>query len=86
MRQHWIYGAAIAASAVLLQACTTPAEAPKKAAAPASAAPAGAPTAEIEKYRAMIADGNPADLYEMAGEELWKKKMGPKNAVLRNAI
>ena len=30
----------------------------------------------------MIADGNPADLYEMAGEELWKKKMGPKNASL----
>jgi len=48
MRQHWIYGAAIAATAVLLQACTTPAEAPKKAAAPvpaAPAAPAGAPTA-----------------------------------------
>jgi sulfur-oxidizing protein SoxA len=70
---------------VLLQACTTPAEAPKKAAAPvpaAPAAPAGAPTAEIEKYRAMIADGNPSDLYEMAGEELWKKKMGPKNASL----
>ncbi len=65
MRQHWIYGAAIAASAVLLQACTTPAEAPKKAAAPVPAAPAtpaGAPTAEIEKYRAMIADGNPSDL------------------------
>lgn len=41
-----------------------------------------APTAEIEKYRAMIADGNPSDLYEMAGEELWKKKMGPKNASL----
>jgi len=89
MRQHWIYGAAIAATAVLLQACTTPAEAPKKAAAPAPAptapapsAPAGAPTAEIEKYRAMIADGNPSDLYEMAGEELWKKKMGPKNASL----
>jgi sulfur-oxidizing protein SoxA len=30
----------------------------------------------------MIADGNPSDLYEMAGEELWKKKMGPKNASL----
>jgi sulfur-oxidizing protein SoxA len=31
----------------------------------------------------MIADGNPADLYEMAGEELWKKPMGPKNATLQ---
>jgi len=87
MRQHWTRGALIVSSLFVLQACTTP-EPPKKAAsAPApqaatSAAPAGAPTAEIEKYRAMIADGNPSDLYEMAGEELWKKAMGPKNATL----
>ena len=85
MRQHWTRGALIVSSLFVLQACTTP-EPPKKAAAPApasqAAAPAGAPTAEIEKYRAMIADGNPSDLYEMAGEELWKKAMGPKNATL----
>ncbi len=84
MRQHWTRGALLVSALFVLQACTTP-EPPKKAAAPAApqaAAPAGAPTAEIEKYRAMIADGNPADLYEMAGEELWKKKMGPKNASL----
>jgi sulfur-oxidizing protein SoxA len=80
MRQHWTRGALIVSSLFVLQACTTP-EPPKKAADPA-AAPAAAPTAEIEKYRAMIADGNPSDLYEMAGEELWKKKMGPKNASL----
>ena len=36
----------------------------------------------IAKYREMIADGNPAELYEAAGEELWKKPMGPKNATL----
>ena len=41
-----------------------------------------APTDGIEKYRAMIADGNPADLYEAAGEDLWKKSMGPKNTSL----
>ncbi len=83
MRQHWTRGALIVSSLFVLQACTTP-EPPKKAAAPAptQSAPAAAPTAEIEKYRAMIADGNPSDLYEMAGEELWKKKMGPKNASL----
>ena len=73
MRQHWTRGALIVSSLFVLQACTTP-EPPKKAAAsapaPQAAAPAGAPTAEIEKYRAMIADGNPSDLYEMAGEEL----------------
>ena len=83
MRQHWTRGALIVSSLFALQACTTP-EPPKKAAAPAptQSAPAAAPTAEIEKYRAMIADGNPSDLYEMAGEELWTKKMGPKNASL----
>ncbi len=88
MRQHWTRGALIVSSLFVLQACTTP-EPPKKAAAPAptqSAAPAGAPTAEIEKYRAMIADGNPSDLYEMAGEELWKKKWVPKMPVLKSVI
>jgi sulfur-oxidizing protein SoxA len=37
----------------------------------------------IEEYRAMLADGNPADLFEMKGEELWAKKRGPKNASLQ---
>ena len=36
----------------------------------------------IAEYRAMLADGNPAELYEAKGEELWKKKRGPKNASL----
>ncbi|MBC5783845.1 sulfur oxidation c-type cytochrome SoxA [Ramlibacter sp. USB13] len=39
-------------------------------------------TQAIDEYRAMLADGNPADLFEMKGEELWKKKRGPKNASL----
>jgi sulfur-oxidizing protein SoxA len=30
----------------------------------------------------MLADGNPAELFEAKGEELWKKKRGPKNASL----
>jgi len=37
---------------------------------------------EIERYRQMIADGNPAELLEMRGEELWKQKRGQKNATL----
>ena len=37
---------------------------------------------DIAKYREMIAEGNPSELYEMAGEELWKKPGGPKNASL----
>jgi sulfur-oxidizing protein SoxA len=36
----------------------------------------------IDEYRAMLADGNPAELFEMKGEELWKHKRGPKNASL----
>jgi sulfur-oxidizing protein SoxA len=42
----------------------------------------GSTVDEIERYRQMIADGNPAELYEAEGEELWKKKAGPKNASL----
>lgn len=37
---------------------------------------------QLQEYRAMLADGNPAELYEMEGEELWVKAMGPKNASL----
>ena len=37
----------------------------------------------IAEYRAMLADGNPAELFEMKGEELWTKKRGPKNASLQ---
>src|SRR5690606_19937112 len=38
--------------------------------------------AAIEEYREMLADGNPAELYELRGEELWTTKRGPKNASL----
>ena len=39
-------------------------------------------TQAIEEYRAMLADGNPADLFEAKGEALWKQARGPKNATL----
>ncbi len=38
--------------------------------------------AEIERYRQMLQDGNPADLTVMRGESLWKQKRGPKNISL----
>ena len=38
---------------------------------------------EIAKYRAMLADGNPAELWEAKGEALWKQARGPKNASLQ---
>jgi sulfur-oxidizing protein SoxA len=37
---------------------------------------------EIERYRQLLAEGNPADLFEARGEELWKTPLGPKNASL----
>lgn len=37
---------------------------------------------EIARYRQLLADGNPAELWEMRGEELWKKKDGPKQVSL----
>ena len=39
-------------------------------------------TDAIAEYRAMLADGNPAELFEARGEDLWKMKRGPKNASL----
>src|SRR6188768_2316534 len=37
---------------------------------------------EIERYRAALGDGNPAELWEARGEDLWKQKRGPKNVSL----
>jgi sulfur-oxidizing protein SoxA len=39
-------------------------------------------TEEIERYRAALSDGNPAELWEARGEDLWKQKRGPKSASL----
>jgi sulfur-oxidizing protein SoxA len=36
----------------------------------------------IAKFREMLADGNPAELFEAKGEGLWTQKRGPKNASL----
>lgn len=36
----------------------------------------------IAKYREMLQDGNPAELFEVKGEDLWKQARGPKNASL----
>ncbi|MFW7341965.1 sulfur oxidation c-type cytochrome SoxA [Pollutimonas sp. H1-120] len=40
-------------------------------------------SAGIEQYREMLGEGgNPAELIEMTGEELWAEKRGPKSASL----
>ena len=36
----------------------------------------------IAEYRKMLEDGNPAELFEAKGENLWKQKRGPKSASL----
>lgn len=64
---HAIATAAVAAFA----AVAAPAQAQSKSTADS-----------IAEYREMLADGNPAELYEAKGAELWKKKRGPKNASL----
>jgi sulfur-oxidizing protein SoxA len=56
---------------------------------PLAAALAGAAWAQdksaadgIAEYRKMLEDGNPADLFELKGESLWKEARGPKKATL----
>lgn len=61
------------------------AAAPKKAAAQtkkAASAPKSAISAEFEKFREVMEEASPAELFEAKGEELWKMKRGPKNASL----
>jgi sulfur-oxidizing protein SoxA len=47
-------------------------------------APAAAQDAkkEIARYQRMIAEGSPVELFELQGEELWKKPQGPRNVSL----
>jgi sulfur-oxidizing protein SoxA len=37
---------------------------------------------EIQRYRQMVAEGNPAELFELEGETLWKKPQGPSKVSL----
>jgi sulfur-oxidizing protein SoxA len=65
----------------------TPAKKPAtKPVAKAAAAPAAeekdAATLEFEKFRAEMEESNPAELFEMKGQEQWKSKRGPKNVSL----
>ena len=42
----------------------------------------GSTADEIAKYREALQQGNPAELWEARGEDLWKQKRGPKSASL----
>ena len=37
---------------------------------------------EIERYQRMVAEDSPVELFEVGGEELWKKPAGPRKASL----
>ena len=52
------------------------------AAAPCAMAQQKSAAEGIAEYRKMLEDGNPAELFEAKGEDLWKKMRGPKNASL----
>ena len=53
------------------------------AVAAAAAAQAPDPTAaEFDKFRVVLEQDNPAELFEVKGEELWRARRGPKNASL----
>jgi sulfur-oxidizing protein SoxA len=43
-----------------------------------AAAAQGSASDEIAKYRAALQDGNPAELWEARGENLWKQPRGPR--------
>ncbi|NRF72340.1 sulfur oxidation c-type cytochrome SoxA [Aquincola sp. S2] len=62
--------------AALTAALAVKAQTPAPAAKPKTSAEA------IAEYRAMLAEGNPAELFEAKGEALWKTPRGPKNATL----
>ena len=48
----------------------------------ASAAAAQDAKREIQRYQQMIAEGSPVELFELGGEELWRKPQGPRNVSL----
>ena len=43
---------------------------------------ASAQQSQFAEYQKMTAEGSPVELFELVGEELWKKPQGPKNASL----
>jgi sulfur-oxidizing protein SoxA len=73
-RPHPFRAAALALPAALTLSLPAQAQQP--------AAPAAAKPDPLAEYRAMLAEGNPADLFEARGENLWKAKRGPKSASL----
>ncbi len=49
---------------------------------PGAVAPQESATEAVARYRELLQDGNPADLWETRGEALWHEKRGPRAASL----
>lgn len=65
-------------AAVMSAAFAVHAQQPAKKAAPP--AKKGGITAEFEKFREVLEEDNPAELFEAKGEDIWKNKKGPNGA------
>ena len=70
--QKLIWAGTAAALALIVAALTA-----NPASAQAANQNGNAALKEIERYRQALADGNPAELWEARGADLWKQKRGP---------
>ena len=76
----WGPGALAAACAVHAQPpAKNPPPPPPRPAAPAPAKQDGI-SAEFEKFREVLEEDNPAELFEARGEDIWKHRKGPDGA------
>jgi len=85
MKQRLIgaFCAMVVMAGAVAQTPKKPAAKPAAQTAPTpAAATKDAATLEFEKFRAEMEDSNPAELFEMKGEEQWKARRGPKNVAL----
>ena len=67
-------------SHALLRACASAALLAVVSAAPTLHAQQKSAVDDIARYRELLQDGNPADLWELRGETLWQTARGPKSA------
>jgi sulfur-oxidizing protein SoxA len=81
--RHALVLCAVAAFTAAGYVQETAAQPKPPAAKPAAPAAQPDPTAaEFEKFREVLEEDNPAELFEAKGKELWFAKRGPKNASL----
>ncbi len=83
MKQMMSALVAVLALALPWQAATAQTGAKAKAKAPAQTSEEkDAATADFEKFRAVLEDANPAELFEAQGAEYWNAKRGPNKVSL----